>query len=94
MTGTDVTGPRVQAAVAALQGRAAAGGADPRAGDRDRGRQRRPARALVVNVPLAGNGTDSASDQALQTLRTQILPATLGKVPGVRFAVTGDTASN
>ncbi len=93
VTGTDVTGPRVQAAVAALQGRAAAGGAI-----------REPvtatavgsgaARALLVNVPLAGNGTDAASYRALQTLRTQILPATLGKVPGARFAVTGDTAQN
>ena len=39
-----------------------------------------------------GNGSDSASDNALLTLRDQILPATLGKVPGVSYAVTGDTA--
>ncbi len=49
-------------------------------------------RALVVSVPLAGNGSDSASDNALLTLRDKILPATLGKVPGVSYAVTGDTA--
>ena len=28
------------------------------------------------------------------TLRDQILPATLGRVPGISYAVTGDTASN
>ena len=93
VTGTDVTGSRVQAAVAALQGRAAAGGAirEPvTATTVGSG----PARALVVNVPLAGNGSNTASVSALQTLRTNILPGTLGRVPGVRFAVTGDTASN
>jgi RND superfamily putative drug exporter len=44
-------------------------------------------------VPLAGNGTDTASDNALLTLRNQLLPDTFGKVPGVSYAVTGDTAS-
>jgi RND superfamily putative drug exporter len=43
-------------------------------------------------VPLAGNGTNSASDSALVNLRDTILPDTLGKVPGVSYAVTGDTA--
>ena len=51
-------------------------------------------RALVVDVPFAGHGTDSVSDQALAALRSQILPATLGKVPGISYAVAGDTASN
>ena len=49
-------------------------------------------RALVVAVPLAGDGANTASDNALATLRSQILPDTLGKVPGVSYAVTGDTA--
>jgi len=49
-------------------------------------------RALVVGVPLAGNGTDSASTSALLTLRNQILPDTLGQVPGISYAVAGDTA--
>jgi len=54
----------------------------------------RGGQALVVSVPLAGNGSDTASYDALQTLRTRILPATLGQVPGISFAVTGDTAQN
>jgi putative drug exporter of the RND superfamily len=45
-------------------------------------------------VPLAGSGTDSVSDDALVTLRRQVLPETLGNVPGVSFAVTGNTAVN
>ena len=43
-------------------------------------------------MPLAGNGADTASDNALLTLRNQLLPDTFGKVPGVSYAVTGDTA--
>ena len=45
-------------------------------------------------MPLAGSGSDSVSDDALVTLRSQVLPETLGKVAGVSFAVTGSTAVN
>jgi putative drug exporter of the RND superfamily len=51
-------------------------------------------RALVVQVPLAGNGSDKASDTALVRLEDTVLPATIGKVPGTSFAVTGNTAAN
>ncbi len=51
-------------------------------------------RALLVNVPLAGNGADQASDNALLALRDRVLPGTLGKVRGVSWAVTGNTAAN
>jgi RND superfamily putative drug exporter len=90
VTGADVTGPKVLAEVDALRARAATGGAihEPVTATAIGG-----GRALVVDVPLAGNGTDSASDSALLTLRNQILPETLGKVPGVSYAVAGDTAS-
>jgi len=91
VTGPDVTGPKVAAAVDALRARASAGGpvrgpvtATPIGGGR----------ALVVNVKLAGNGTDSTSFSALAALRDRDLPATLGKVPGISCAVTGDTAGN
>jgi RND superfamily putative drug exporter len=49
---------------------------------------------LVVSVPLAGDITDATSVNALATLSTRVLPATLGKVPGISYAVGGDTASN
>jgi len=97
VTGADVTGPKMLAAVNALRADAAAvkgagevGGAihDPVTTTVIGG-----GRALVVDVPLAGNGTDTASDNALLTLRNQLLPDTVGKVPGASYAVTGDTAS-
>jgi putative drug exporter of the RND superfamily len=50
-------------------------------------------RALVVQVPLAGNGDDRTSDNALLDLENRVLPATIGTVHGASFAVTGDTAS-
>jgi len=51
-------------------------------------------KALVVEVPLAGNGTSARSNSALVTLENKILPATIGRVPGASFAVTGNTAAN
>jgi RND superfamily putative drug exporter len=51
-------------------------------------------RALVVQVPLAGNGSGKVSDAALLTLQDRVLPATVGTVPGASFAVTGNTAAN
>jgi RND superfamily putative drug exporter len=91
VTGHDVTGPAVQAAVTALARTASATGpirspvtAASAAGGR----------ALIVDVPLAGTGTDARSDAALVSLRDRILPETLGKVSGVRYAVTGETAGN
>ncbi len=102
VTGTDVTGPRVRAAVAALQGRAAAATGAMKGAGAQAIREPvtaiavggRSGQALVISVPLAGNGSDTASYDGLQTLRTRILPATLGQVPGISFAVTGDTAQN
>ncbi|WDZ82376.1 MMPL family transporter [Micromonospora cathayae] len=49
-------------------------------------------RAVVVRVPLAGTGTDPASNRALRQLRDEVLPATLGQVDGIRYAVMGRTA--
>jgi putative drug exporter of the RND superfamily len=89
VTGRDVTGPQVLAAVGAIRARAADAGAihAPVTATSLGG-----GRALLIGVPLAGTGADSASDHALLTLRDQVLPATLGRVPGVSYAVAGDTA--
>ena len=52
-----------------------------------------PSRTVArVGIPLKGNGTDATSNAALKTLRNEILPATIGKVPGATYAVTGGTA--
>jgi uncharacterized membrane protein YdfJ with MMPL/SSD domain len=47
-----------------------------------------------VAIPLDGNGVDSTSNAALATLRNDLLPATLGKVSGVEYAVSGGTAAS
>src|SRR6185437_16191181 len=49
-------------------------------------------RGIVIQVPLAGDGTDARSVAALTTLRDRVLPATIGRAPGVSYAVTGETA--
>jgi putative drug exporter of the RND superfamily len=48
--------------------------------------------ATIIRVPLAGQGTDPQSNRALETLRKDVLPATIGQVPGVKYAVAGRTA--
>jgi uncharacterized membrane protein YdfJ with MMPL/SSD domain len=48
----------------------------------------------VISVPLAGAGEDKASMSALHTLRSEVIPATLGSAHGVTsVAVGGTTAS-
>ena len=52
-----------------------------------------PARTVeTVSIPLAGNGSNGASVAALQTLRDRVIPASVGRLSGVRAAVTGETA--
>jgi len=92
VTGADLGGKQVTAAIAALHGQVAG----------THGAIREPIstamfghdQVLVVSVPLAGSGTDATSNSALATLRDHALPATLGKVPGVSYAVAGLTAGN
>jgi uncharacterized membrane protein YdfJ with MMPL/SSD domain len=47
-----------------------------------------------ITVPLPGNGTDAVSTRALLTLRGQLLPATMGHIPGASYGVTGPTAGS
>jgi uncharacterized membrane protein YdfJ with MMPL/SSD domain len=48
----------------------------------------------TVDIALAGSGTDKVSSHALQTLRHDLLPATVGTVPGAEYAVGGAAASS
>jgi RND superfamily putative drug exporter len=91
VTGASLRGPAVSRAVAELAARATPGGAirPPVTSVVIAGGQ-----GMVISVPLAGTGTGTVSDNALLTLREQLLPSTLGTVPGVSYAVTGDTASS
>ena len=46
----------------------------------------------IVSIPVAGDGTDATSNEALDALRDDIVPATVGSLPDTEVAVTGDTA--
>jgi uncharacterized membrane protein YdfJ with MMPL/SSD domain len=52
----------------------------------------RDGRAGVLELPLSGSGDNGVSKRALAVLRGELIPQTLGRVPGVETAVTGDTA--
>jgi uncharacterized membrane protein YdfJ with MMPL/SSD domain len=45
-----------------------------------------------ITVPIAGTGTDPASNTALAQLRDEIVPETVGTLPDVEAGVTGQTA--
>jgi RND superfamily putative drug exporter len=47
-----------------------------------------------IDLPLRGNGYDASSNRAIATLRSTVLPNTIGRIPDVQHAVTGDTAGN
>ena len=86
--GSGVDTPAVRRAISSLHGQVAGShGAlnEPISVDR-------VDRALVVRVPLADFGTNDRANRALVTLRDRTLPATLGKVDGIDYAVAGKTA--
>ena len=47
-----------------------------------------------IDIPLAGDGSDSQSNAALTELRDNLVPATIGQVPGATADVGGFTASS
>jgi len=49
---------------------------------------------VQVSIPVAGDGTDSRSYDAVNELRDTIIPATVGAVPGVTADVTGFSAES
>ncbi len=51
-------------------------------------------RVAVVDVPLAGAGTDDASIAALDKLRSEVIPRSVGAIPGAEVNVTGMTAGS
>jgi uncharacterized membrane protein YdfJ with MMPL/SSD domain len=48
----------------------------------------------LVNVPIAGDGTNDTSYAALAEIRDEIIPATVGQEPGLEANVTGFTAGS
>ena len=50
--------------------------------------------AASVELPLTGAGNNTASRQAILFLRRELVPQTLGRLPGVETAVTGVSAED
>src|SRR3954471_16251444 len=48
----------------------------------------------TVALLIKGDGTDAASERSLSTLREDVVPATVGRLPGAEVAVTGFTAGS
>jgi len=48
----------------------------------------------LVSIPIAGNGTNSASEHAVNMLRDDLVPATVGRLPDATTGVGGMTASS
>jgi RND superfamily putative drug exporter len=86
---SDAQGPEVTSAVAAFQERALATGLvrQPILVDPDT-----TSNVIQIQVPLAGSGSDATSVRALDALRDDVIPATLGRVPGAETYVTGNLA--
>jgi RND superfamily putative drug exporter len=85
----DVTSPRVQQAIGTLKERALATGQmfEPISTEiNPRGT------VETISIALQGDGSNGASVAALQTLRNDVLPASLGRLSGVDTAVSGETA--
>jgi uncharacterized membrane protein YdfJ with MMPL/SSD domain len=85
----DVRSPQVQQAIHTLERRALATGEmfQPVTTEVN------PAHTLeTVSLAIQGDGSDNKSVTALETLRKQVVPATIGTVPSARAAVTGLTA--
>src|SRR5262249_21455909 len=51
-------------------------------------------RSLAIELPLTGNGNNAASRDDVSVLRDQLIPSTLGQIPGVQTAVTGTVAED
>jgi RND superfamily putative drug exporter len=87
----DVDSPQVRAGIARLERRALATGRlhEPIRVDTNAAKT-----VSIVNIAIAGKGTDDVSNAALTTLRKDVIPATIGRVPGTTVAVAGQTAQS
>ncbi len=87
----DVTAAPVQAAIRQLHDRALASGqlSEPSSVDVSPDRT-----VAVVALSVKGSGTDAASERSLEVLRSDVVPATVGRLAGAEVAVNGMTAGS
>jgi uncharacterized membrane protein YdfJ with MMPL/SSD domain len=85
----DVTTPEVQNAIEDLQEQAIASGqlSEPTSVEVNPDKT-----VAVVSLAIEGKGTDDASNRSLETLREEVVPATVGKLDNAEVAVGGMTA--
>ena len=88
--GPERAGARCRTAIAQLERRALASG---RAFARSPSTSTTHGTVADITIPIAGNGTDAASNAAFHLLRDTIVPKTVGAVPDTEAGVTGQTAA-
>ncbi len=89
VTAKDVRTPQMRRAIADLERRAIASPGFQRPADITISRDGTVAQ---VDLPMAGDGTDTASERALADLRDTLIPQTVGTVDGSRAYVAGIAA--
>jgi len=87
----DVTAAPVRAAIQQLHDRALATGQLSEPSDVEISPDKTVA---VVALSVKGSGTDAASERSLEVLRSEVVPATVGKLAGAEVAVNGLTAGS
>ena len=87
----DVRSAQVQAAIAQMEKRAQASG---RFGTSVEQTMSADHTVAQVDLSVPGSGTDSGSEAAVRELRNEIVPATVGRLPGTEVATTGYTANS
>ncbi len=86
----NVRSPEVRSAIAQLESRALATGKVHQPIDESVNPE---GTIAVVSLPIDGDGTNAASTAALDTLRSNVIPATIGKVASIEtYGVSGQTA--
>jgi RND superfamily putative drug exporter len=91
VSGDNVDSPEGQAAIAELQRRASS---SPHFQQPITTEVSPDGSVVQVSVPLAGDGDNAQSSAALAELRDNLIPATIGSVPGLSGDVTGYTADS
>jgi RND superfamily putative drug exporter len=91
VSGDNVDSPEGRAAIAELQRRASS---SPHFQQPITTEVSPDGSVVQVSVPLAGDGDNAQSSAALAELRDNLIPATIGSVPGLSGDVTGYTADS
>ena len=87
----DVTSPKVESGIKALESEAAA---RPALFEGTPNVELNPDKTVaIVALPTTGEGTDDLSNKAVDALRNDIVPNTIGQVDGVEAYTTGEAAA-